>query len=61
MSEKLKSYNAGFDNIIQLDKISETEQESIARTFLPLVEDYFKDPKVQKDYELWLKEYKNRN
>lgn len=42
------------EGIIQVDKIDKVAQESIARSFLPLVEDYFKDPEVQRKYKLWL-------
>ena len=40
--------------IVDINKINKTAQECIARAFLPMVEDYFKDPAVQHNYELWL-------
>lgn len=46
------------NNIIDISKITKIDQELIARNILPMVEDYFKDPKVQRNYKIWLK---NRN
>lgn len=43
------------NSIVDISKINKTAQECIARAFLPMVEDYFKDPDVQRKYELWLK------
>ena len=46
------------EGIIQIKKIDKVTQESIARSFLPLIEDYFKDPAVQRKYKLWLEKRK---
>ncbi len=45
-------------SIINIENISEVEQERIARIFLPAIEDYFKDPEVQRNFKIW---QKNRN
>lgn len=39
--------------IINLNMISNTDKDLIARRFLPLITDYFEDKKVQKDFEKW--------
>lgn len=46
------------EGIIQIKKIDKVTQESIARSFLPLIEDYFKDPAVQRKYKSWLEKRK---
>ena len=40
-------------SIINIENISEVEQERIARIFLPAIEDYFKDPEVQRNFKIW--------
>ena len=40
-------------SIIQFDKISKEDKRVIGRCFLPLVENYFKDEKVQADFKKW--------
>lgn len=47
-------------SIINTDKISEVEQESIARIFLPAIEEYFKDPQVQRNFKIWQKKRNNK-
>ena len=39
--------------MINLQLIDKTERKIIAKRFLPLVEDYFKDEKVQADFKKW--------
>lgn len=51
--------NKTINTVIKVDSISKTEQEIIARSFLSLVEDYFKNPDVKQDYEKWLKKRNN--
>jgi len=51
--------NKTTNTIIKIDSINKTEQEIIARSFLPLIEDYFKNPDVKQDYEKWLKKRNN--
>ncbi len=58
MPQRVKETEFVSQSIIQIDKIDKVAQESIARSFLPLVEDYFKDPAVQRKYKLWLEKRK---
>ncbi len=39
--------------VIDVSRISKTDQKLIARRFLPLVEEFFKDPKNQVEFEEW--------
>lgn len=45
---------------INVNEIPQIEIQLHGRYLLKVVEKYFKDPAVQKDYKKWLKEYKKR-
>lgn len=42
------------NKIIDLKNINNTDQDLIARRFLPLVEKFFDDKNVQSDFKKWL-------
>ena len=47
-------------SIIEFEKITKEDKRVIGHCFLPLVENYFKDEKVQADFKKWQsKRYKN--
>lgn len=47
-------------SIIEFEKITKEDKKVIGCCFLPLVENYFKDEKVQADFKKWqAKRYKN--
>ncbi len=48
------SKNNFTSSIIQIEKISTTEQKIIALSLFPHVVDYFNDPDVQQKYNEWL-------
>lgn len=39
---------------IQVNKISKSDKEMIARVLLPKIDDYFKRPGVEEDFKIWL-------
>ena len=41
---------------IQINKISKSDRDTIARVLLPHIEEYFKRPGVEDDFKKWLKE-----
>ena len=44
---------------IDLKRISKTDQELIAKRFLPMVERYFENKSVQADFKKWRKRKNN--
>ena len=40
---------------IQINKITKSDRDMIARTLLPHMEEYFKRPVVEDDFKEWLK------
>ena len=40
-------------SIIEFEKITKEDKRVIGRCFLPLVENYFMDEKVQADFKMW--------
>ena len=40
---------------IQINKITKSDRDMIARTLLPHIEEYFKRPVVEDDFKEWLK------